>query len=145
MIPEIGQGTILKPFQQPHPPIVVTAVAPHSKGVTEAAKRGWTPISANFLLPEWVASHWPRYVEGCEAVGATADPADWRVAKSIFVADDEATAQRYGKSPDGPYHFYFKQLIRKLVTARRALNLFKLDQDRARRRDHARSRHRRSS
>ena len=54
MIPEIGQGTILKPYQKPHPPIVVTAVAPHSKGVTEAAKRGWTPISANFLLPEWV-------------------------------------------------------------------------------------------
>src|SRR5438270_12378334 len=32
MIPEIGQGTIIKPYQQPHPPIVVTAVAPHSKG-----------------------------------------------------------------------------------------------------------------
>ena len=31
-IPEIGQGTILKPFQKPHPPIVVTAVAPHSRG-----------------------------------------------------------------------------------------------------------------
>ncbi len=42
MIPEIGQGTILKPYQKPHPPIVVTAVAPHSRGVTEAAKRGWT-------------------------------------------------------------------------------------------------------
>ena len=127
MIPEIGQGTILKPFQKPHPPIVVTAVAPHSRGVTEAAKRGWTPISANFLLPEWVASHWPRYAEGREAVGATADPADWRVAKCIFVADDEATAQRYGKSPDGPYHFYFKQLLRKLVTAGGRSNLFKLD------------------
>ena len=90
-IAEIGQGTILKPYQRPHPPIVVTAVAPHSKGVMEAAKRGWMPISANFLLPEWVASHWPRYVEGREAVGAKADPADWRVAKSIFVADDEMT------------------------------------------------------
>ena len=65
MIPEIGQGSIIKPYQQPHPPIVVTAVAPHSKGVTEAAKRGWHPISANFLLPEWVASHWPRYTDFC--------------------------------------------------------------------------------
>ena len=46
-IPEIGQGAILKPYQKPHPPIVVTAVAPHSKGVSEAAKRGWTPVSAN--------------------------------------------------------------------------------------------------
>lgn len=65
MIPEIGQGTILKPFQQPHPPIVVTAVAPFSKGVASAAARGWDPISANFLLPQWVKSHWPSYVEGC--------------------------------------------------------------------------------
>ena len=127
MIPEIGQGTIIRPYQQPHPRIVVTAVAPHSKGVTEAAKRGWQPISANFLLPEWVASHWPRYVEGRNAVGVTADPSEWRVAKSIFVADSEATAKRYGLSAEGPYHFYFKQLVRKLVGLGGRANLFKLD------------------
>ncbi len=127
-IPEIGQGTIIKPYQKPHPPIVVTAVAPHSKGVTEAAKRGWTPVSANFLLPEWVASHWPRYEEGRKAVGKEARPSDWRVAKSIFVADDESTAKRYGHGAEGPYHFYFKQLIRKLVGAAGRGNLFKLDQ-----------------
>src|SRR5204862_7660376 len=126
-IPEIGQGTIIKPYQKPHPPIVVTAVAPHSKGVTEAAKRGWTPVSANFLLPEWVASHWPRYVEGCEASGRRPQVGDWRIAKSIFVSDDEQVAQRYGHGPQGPYHFYFKQLIRKLVGLAGRGNLFKLD------------------
>jgi alkanesulfonate monooxygenase SsuD/methylene tetrahydromethanopterin reductase-like flavin-dependent oxidoreductase (luciferase family) len=126
---EIGQGAILKPYQKPHPPIVVTAVAPHSKGVTEAAKRGWTPISANFLLPEWVASHWPKYVEGRKAVGAEPNASEWRVAKSIFVADDGKLAERYGHSAEGPYHFYFKQLIRKLVGAGGRGNLFKLDQN----------------
>jgi alkanesulfonate monooxygenase SsuD/methylene tetrahydromethanopterin reductase-like flavin-dependent oxidoreductase (luciferase family) len=125
-IPELGQGEIIKPYQKPHPPIVVTAVAPHSKGVTEAAKRGWTPLSANFLLPEWVATHWPRYVEGRKAVGATADPADWRVAKSIFVAADDKLAKRYAHGAGGPYHFYFNQLIRKLVFAKRA-GAFKID------------------
>jgi len=128
-IPEIGQGAIIKPYQKPHPPIVVTAVAPHSKGVTEAAKRGWTPISANFLLQEWVASHWPRYVEGCSAVNKKADPKDWRIAKSIFVSDSEQTAKEYGHGAKGPYHFYFKQLIRKLVGAGGRGNLFKLDQN----------------
>ena len=127
-IVDIGQGSILKPYQQPHPPIVVTAVAPHSKGVTEAAKRGWQPISANFLLPEWVASHWPKYAEGRNAVGATANPSEWRVAKSIFVADNEATAIRYGLTAEGPYHFYFRQLVRKLVGLGGRANLFKLDQ-----------------
>jgi alkanesulfonate monooxygenase SsuD/methylene tetrahydromethanopterin reductase-like flavin-dependent oxidoreductase (luciferase family) len=128
-IPDIGQGAIIKPYQKPHPPIVVTAVAPHSKGVTEAAKRGWTPVSANFLLPEWVASHWPRYQEGCNAIGKDAQGSDWRVAKSIFVADDEKKAKAYGHGPQGPYHFYFKQLIRKLVGAGNRGNLFKLDQN----------------
>ena len=126
MIPEIGQGSIMNPFQRPHPPIVGTAVAPFSQGVTEMAKRGWGPISANFLMPEWVKSHWPKYVEGRAAVGAVASPADWRVAKSIFVADDEATARRYALEEGGPYHFYFKQLARKLVGGGRG-NLFKTD------------------
>jgi len=127
MIPEIGQGFIMKPYQRPHPLIVGTAVAPFSKGVTEMAKRGWQPISANFLMPEWVKSHWPKYVDGRNEVGAKADPSEWRVAKSIFVADDEATARRYALEEGGPYHFYFKQLVRKLVNGGRS-NLFKTDQ-----------------
>lgn len=127
-IAEIGQGTILKPYQRPHPPIVVTAVAPHSKGVMEAAKRGWMPISANFLLPEWVASHWPQYAAGRRAVGAEPSAADWRVAKSIFVADDDKVAERYGRGPEGPYRNYFTSLVRKLVGFGGRGNLFKLDQ-----------------
>lgn len=129
MIPSIGQGFIMKPFQKPHPLIVGTAVAPFSQGVTEMAKRGWQPISANFLMPEWVKTHWPKYVEGREAVGAVASASEWRVAKSIFVADDEATAKRYAHGADGPYYFYFKQLVRKLVGAGGRGNLFKTDPD----------------
>src|SRR6201746_1316713 len=53
LIEDIGQGYIARPLQRPHPPVVVTAVAPFSKGVTEAAARGWDPISANFLMPAW--------------------------------------------------------------------------------------------
>ncbi len=129
MIPEIGQGIILKPFQRPHPPIVVTAVAPFSKGVTAAAERGWSPISANFLLPKWVQTHWDSYVQGCSNVNVQASPENWRVAKSIFVTDnDDSLAKRYAHTSEGPYHFYFKQLIRKLVGAGGRSNLFKADQ-----------------
>ena len=123
-IPEIGQGPIHAPLQKPHPPIVVTAVAPFSKGVTEAAARGWDPISANFLMPEWVKSHWPKYKEGCERVGRKADPANWRVARSIFVADDDKTAKAYATDPNGPYHYYYKQLYTKLKRNGR-IELFK--------------------
>jgi len=74
------------------------------------AKRGWQPISANFLMPEWVKSHWPKYVEGREEVGAVAHPSEWRIAKSIFVADDEATARRYGLEEGGPTPFLFQAI-----------------------------------
>ena len=126
--PEIGQGVIPKPLQRPHPPIVVTAVAPFSKGVTEAAARGWEPISANFLMTPWVKSHWPKYVEGCERAGRAADPANWRVAKSIFVADDEATARDYATDPNGPYAYYYHSLMSKLVRNGR-IELFKKTRD----------------
>jgi alkanesulfonate monooxygenase SsuD/methylene tetrahydromethanopterin reductase-like flavin-dependent oxidoreductase (luciferase family) len=127
-IPEIGQGPVAKPLQRPHPPIVVTAVAPFSKGVTEAAARGWEPISANFLMPAWVKSHWPKYVEGCERVGRPADPANWRVAKSIFVADDDKTAREYATAANGPYRYYYSQLFTKLVKNGR-IELFKTRRD----------------
>ncbi|OZA91635.1 MAG: hypothetical protein B7X76_01945 [Azorhizobium sp. 39-67-5] len=126
LMADIGQGIIPKPLQQPHPPIVCTVVAPYSKGVVEAASRGWLPISANFLLPKWVATHWPKYVEGRARVGAVADPADWRVAKSIFVADDLATAREYATGPNSPYRFYYNQLLTKMKANKRA-DLFKSD------------------
>jgi len=127
-IPELGQGYVGKPLQRPHPPIVVTAVAPFSKGVTEAAARGWDPISANFLMPQWVKSHWPKYVEGCERVGRKADPANWRVARSIFVADDEKTAKAYATDPNSPYRYYYSQLFTKLKKGGR-IELFKTRRD----------------
>ena len=127
-IPELGQGVIARPYQKPHPPIVVTAVAPFSKGVSAAAERGWDPISANFLQPKWVRTHWPNYAEGCARAGRVADPRNWRVAKSIFVADDRATAKRYATDPKGPYHFYYHSLFTKLKRGGRA-NLFKTYQE----------------
>jgi alkanesulfonate monooxygenase SsuD/methylene tetrahydromethanopterin reductase-like flavin-dependent oxidoreductase (luciferase family) len=128
LIRDVGQGYIGRPLQRPHPPIVVTAVAPFSKGVTEAAARGWDPISANFLMPAWVKSHWPRYVEGCERGGRVADPTNWRVAKSVFVARDASTAKAYATAPDGPYVYYYRSLFTKLKMSGR-IELFKTRRD----------------
>jgi hypothetical protein len=62
-----------------------------------------------------------------------ADPKNWRLAKSIFVADDAATARRYATEPAGPYHFYYRSLFTKLKAAGRA-NLFKAERDQPARR-----------
>ena len=126
MIPEVGQGVMLKPFQQPHPPIVVTVVEPYSKGIVAAAQRGWKPISANFLQPNWVATHYPGYEKGSELAGLKASRQDWRVCKSIFVADDDATAKRYAKTREGPYGFYYWNLLTKRL-ARGGASIYKPD------------------
>jgi alkanesulfonate monooxygenase SsuD/methylene tetrahydromethanopterin reductase-like flavin-dependent oxidoreductase (luciferase family) len=123
---EIGQGLMVKPYQQPHPPIVVTVVEPSSPSAAQAGSRGWSIISGNFLLPQWVKTHWETFVEGCAAAGRVPDRSEWRVAKTVFVADDERTAREYGTGPDSPYRFYYKQLGGKLIRAGRA-NLFKRD------------------
>jgi alkanesulfonate monooxygenase SsuD/methylene tetrahydromethanopterin reductase-like flavin-dependent oxidoreductase (luciferase family) len=126
MIPEVGQGVMLKPYQQPYPPIVVTVVEPNSKGIGPAAQRGWKPVSANFLQPNWVATHYPGYEKGCELAGLKASRQDWRVCKSIFVADDDATAKRYAKSSDGPYGRYYWNLLTKRL-ARGGAHIYKPD------------------
>jgi alkanesulfonate monooxygenase SsuD/methylene tetrahydromethanopterin reductase-like flavin-dependent oxidoreductase (luciferase family) len=123
MIPEIGQGIMVRPYQRPHPPIAVTVVEPSSQSAAEAARRGWDIVSANFLLPRWVRTHWETYA----GVPATPpDPSRWRVAKTVLVTDDERTAREYGFGPRSPYRHYYGQLGFKLVRAGRA-NLFKAD------------------
>jgi alkanesulfonate monooxygenase SsuD/methylene tetrahydromethanopterin reductase-like flavin-dependent oxidoreductase (luciferase family) len=128
LLADIGQGILPRPLQRPHPPIVVTAVAPFSKGVTEAAARGWDPISANFLMPAWVKSHWPKYVEGCERAERVVDTANWRIAKSVFVATDRNIAREYATSEHSPYRFYYNQMFTKLKRAGR-IELFKPRRD----------------
>ena len=125
-VPDLGMGGMLKPFQKPHPPIVVTAILPNSNGIAAAAARGWTPISANFVHPWVVKTHWPKYVEGCARAGRAARGEDWRVAKSIFVAEDEATLRRMTRDPGNPFAYYFRNLQRK-AQATRGSALFKHD------------------
>ncbi len=125
---EIGQGLILKPLQRPHPPIAVACVSPHSASVAHAARHGWSIISANFLQPIWVASHWPKMLEGAAAGGLVAAPRNWRVARSLFVAETRATARAYARSAEGPYGHYYRSLMRKLIGNGRA-DLFKTRRD----------------
>jgi alkanesulfonate monooxygenase SsuD/methylene tetrahydromethanopterin reductase-like flavin-dependent oxidoreductase (luciferase family) len=130
LLPEIGMGIAPKPLQQPHPPVIVTALAPNSHGITLAAERGWTPISSNYVQARLVKTHLPKYLEGLRNSGRPEDPSGWRVAKSIFVADDENTARDYAKSVDGSYGHYFHSIITKLTQGRR-YDLFKSNPDQA--------------
>ena len=109
--PEIGLGRIVKPFQKPHPPILGTATDPNSKGLIALGRRGWWPISSHFLHANCLPGQWSNYAQGCAEGGRKADRANWRVARSIFVADDDKAARAYGgDDPNSPYRFYMSQL-----------------------------------
>ena len=100
-------------------------VAPFSPGVVLMGKRDFHPLSANFLLAKHLKSHWTNYAKGKAEAGAKADVADWRVARTIFVADDDKTALRYGREDaNSPYRFYFEQMRAKMKRGNR-LYVFK--------------------
>ena len=122
---QLGVGLMGKPFQKPRPEIVGTVVAPFSPGVVLMGKRDFHPLSANFLLLKHLKSHWTNYAKGKAEAGHQADVADWRVARSIFVADDDNTARRYGReATNSPYRFYFDQMRAKMQRGNR-LYVFK--------------------
>jgi alkanesulfonate monooxygenase SsuD/methylene tetrahydromethanopterin reductase-like flavin-dependent oxidoreductase (luciferase family) len=109
-----------KPYQRPRPEIVGTVVAPGSRGVIAMGERDFHPLSANFLLSKYLPSHWNNYAEGRQRAGQVADPADWRIARTIFVADDDRTARRYGlEDSASPYRYYWELLLKKMMISQR--------------------------
>jgi len=122
---DLGVGILAKPFQKPRPEIVGTVVAPFSPGVVLMGKRDFHPLSANFLLAKHLRSHWTNYAKGKAEAGHKAKVADWRVARTIFVADDDKVARRYaGDDANSPYRHYFAQMWAKMKRGNR-LYVFK--------------------
>jgi alkanesulfonate monooxygenase SsuD/methylene tetrahydromethanopterin reductase-like flavin-dependent oxidoreductase (luciferase family) len=118
--PEIGLGGIVKPYQKPHPPILGTATDPQSKGLIALGRRGWWPISSHFLHQNHLLSQWSNYASGCAEGGHKPDRANWRIARAIFVADDDKVARAYGGDDEkSPYRFYMSQLTAKLRRGKR--------------------------
>lgn len=112
---DIGVGVAIRPLQRPHPPVAITSIRPDGRGPHAAGARGWTGISATYVAAHVVRAHIEGYLEGRRSVGLSADASGWRVARSIFVADDEATARRYAQREDGAHGFYFHVMRTKLA------------------------------
>ena len=93
-----ARGVMHKPYQKPRPEIVGTVVAPYSKGVIAHGRARLPPAVGELPAAELAAqSHWANYAEGKRKAGMDADPADWRIARTIFVADDDKIAAAYGR------------------------------------------------
>ena len=85
-------GFVHKPLQQPHPPISIPGMSPNSYSLQMAGKRGFQPFSHCLVAGNVVADNWLTYERGALEAGRQPDRADWKIARSIFLADTTAEA-----------------------------------------------------
>ncbi len=111
IVPQLGFGPMLKPYQKLFPPVVTSVMSPKSKSAAQAGERGWGILSGNFAQLDSAATHWEQYVIGCERVGRRPNRQDWRISRSILVADTDAEARDYLAEEDNAYECQFRFLV----------------------------------
>jgi alkanesulfonate monooxygenase SsuD/methylene tetrahydromethanopterin reductase-like flavin-dependent oxidoreductase (luciferase family) len=109
--PDLGVGTLPKPFQKPYPPMAISVSSPKSSSMRQAARHDLMPISANFVAAWVVKTHWDVYLDECAKLGKPADGGKWRVARSIYVAETDAEAEAYVQTPGGAYDWYYDYMF----------------------------------
>jgi alkanesulfonate monooxygenase SsuD/methylene tetrahydromethanopterin reductase-like flavin-dependent oxidoreductase (luciferase family) len=90
---EQWNGPHLKPFQQPHPEVVMTGVQPTSPTFADAARRGFSPMSQQ-VGKAALLKQWETYATAATEIGNTPNRANWRIMRDVFVADTDAEARR---------------------------------------------------
>ncbi len=107
-----GVGQLLRPYQRPHPPIMIPAMSMNSPSMKFAGTRGYIPISSQLIPIEAVASHQVMYKEGCEAAGRSYDPEIWRVSRNVFVAESDSEAEAALQDPENKCNaaYYFEYI-----------------------------------
>jgi alkanesulfonate monooxygenase SsuD/methylene tetrahydromethanopterin reductase-like flavin-dependent oxidoreductase (luciferase family) len=125
--PQYGVGQVIRPYQQPHPPIALSLVTPNSESAVEAGRNGWIPVTGNFSHYRHATSHWQGYARGAAEAGRRADPATWRVSRSILVTESDAEADDYLADAGSALHHYWSFFHFSAQAGGRGLNLYKPD------------------
>jgi alkanesulfonate monooxygenase SsuD/methylene tetrahydromethanopterin reductase-like flavin-dependent oxidoreductase (luciferase family) len=90
---ETGIGYMKKPYQLPHPPLAMPGMTSQSLGTRLAGRLGISPIASNLVTGNVIADMFRGYREAAAEAGRVADPAAFRVCRSIFLADTTREAQ----------------------------------------------------
>ena len=85
-------GYIHKPYQLPHPPIAIPGMSRDSSTMRWAGAQGFAPFANNLVPGNVLANLWSTYAAGANTVGRLPDRRNYRVARSIFLADSTAEA-----------------------------------------------------
>jgi alkanesulfonate monooxygenase SsuD/methylene tetrahydromethanopterin reductase-like flavin-dependent oxidoreductase (luciferase family) len=95
---ETGIGYVHKPYQKPHPPIAMPAMSRGSPSMKLAGRRGFQPFGHCLVTGNVLAGFWQTYEKAALEAGRQPDRADWKVARSIFLADSTAEARRRART-----------------------------------------------
>ena len=66
---EFGIGTIVQPYQKPHPPIAMSIIRGRSRAAFMAGQRGYIPLSTNIVHASTLNEHWDSYCAGAADAG----------------------------------------------------------------------------
>ncbi|MGI8979711.1 MAG: LLM class flavin-dependent oxidoreductase [Pirellulaceae bacterium] len=112
--PECLIGYIHKPFQLPHPPIAIPGMSRNSFSMKMAGRKGFQPFAHCLIPGNVVADQWQTYAAAANEAGRTPNRADFKVARSIFLADTTAEAvKRVRKNSLGRNYEYIGGLFDK--------------------------------
>ncbi len=95
---ETGIGYIHKPLQRPHPPIAVPGMSRNSPSMRTAGRRGYQPFGHCLVTGNVLADFWKTYEEGAQEAGRVPQRSDFKIARSIFLADSTQEARRLARA-----------------------------------------------
>ena len=95
---ETGIGFIHKPYQKPHPPIAIPGMSRDSYSMKYAGKMGFSPFVHCLIPGNVVADLWKTYEMAAVAADRQAERSNFRVSRSIFLADTTREAQERART-----------------------------------------------
>jgi alkanesulfonate monooxygenase SsuD/methylene tetrahydromethanopterin reductase-like flavin-dependent oxidoreductase (luciferase family) len=84
---ETGIGYIPRPLQLPHPPIAMPGMSRGSATMKLAGARGYQPFAHCLVTANVIGDIWKTYADAAHAAGRQPNRADFKISRSIFLAD----------------------------------------------------------
>ena len=110
-----AEATNIEPtVQYPHPEILSFSETGSPTDVSEAASKGYRPVSASWMASKELAAHWPALVSGATRSMCRVAPRHWHVERSIFICEDADKARDYVLAANSPYRKYYESLLRRI-------------------------------
>jgi alkanesulfonate monooxygenase SsuD/methylene tetrahydromethanopterin reductase-like flavin-dependent oxidoreductase (luciferase family) len=91
-------GYIHQPYQLPHPPIAIPAMSRNSYSMKIAGKRGYQAFGHCLVTGNVLADQWQTYSNAALEAGRTPNRSDFKITRSIFLADTTAEAVKRARS-----------------------------------------------